>query len=155
HAREQGATRGMRVVCASGAELERNFPYGVVRQFFESFLFTVEADDRTKWLRGTAEMAGRMFREEADRGARPAEEFALLHSLYWRVVNIAEERPLLMLLDDAQWADVPSLRYAEFTCRRLEQLPFMFAVATRLPDEQTPAPLLSLLAQPSVALMQP
>ncbi len=155
HARERGAAGGMRVVTASGAELERNFPYGVVRQFFESFLFTVDADERARWLRGTAEMAGRMFREEPEPRARPAEEFALLHSLYWMCVNIAEERPLLMLLDDAQWADVPSLRYVEFTCRRLEQLPFMFVMTSRLPDEHTPAPLLSLLTQPSAALMRP
>ena len=154
-ARECGATRGMRIVSASGAELESSFPYGVVRQFFESFLFTVAVEERTKWLRGTAEMAGTMFQAERDPRARPAEEFALLHSLYWMCVNIAEARPLLMLLDDAQWADVPSLRYVEFTCRRLEQLPFMFVVATRLPDEQTPAPLLSLLSQPSAAVLRP
>src|SRR6516225_4585682 len=65
-ARECGATRGMRIVSASGAELESSFPYGVVRQFFESFLFTVAAPERTKWLRGTAEMAGRMFSGEPD-----------------------------------------------------------------------------------------
>jgi DNA-binding CsgD family transcriptional regulator len=70
-------------------------------------------------------------------------------------VNIAEERPLLMLLDDAQWSDAASLRYVEFTCRRLEQLPFLFVVATRLPDEHTPAPLLSLLAQTPAALLRP
>jgi DNA-binding CsgD family transcriptional regulator len=155
HARRYGASRGMRVVSASGAELERSFPYGVVRQFFESFLFTVDAGERMKWLRGTAELAGSMFREERGSNPRPAEEFALLHSLYWMCVNIADERPLLMLLDDAQWADVPSLRYVEFTCRRIEQLPFMFVVATRLPDEHAPAPLLSLLTQPSAALVRP
>ena len=155
HARRCGASRGMRVVSATGAELERTFPYGIVRQFFESFLFTVEAQERTKWLRGTAKLAGTMFREEREPSPRPAEEFALLHSLYWMCVNIADERPLLMLLDDAQWADVPSLRYAEFTCRRIEQLPFLFVVATRLPDEQAPAPLLSLLTQPSAALVRP
>ena len=154
HARRCGASRGMRVVSASGAELERSFPYGVVRQFFESFLFTVEAEERTKWLRGTAKLAGTMFREEREPSTRPAEEFALLHSLYWMCVNIADARPLLMLLDDAQWADVPSLRYVEFTCRRIEQLPFMFVVATRLPDEHAPAPLLSLLTQPSAALVR-
>src|SRR3989440_2890233 len=155
HAREHGANAGMRIVSAWGAELERDFPYGVVRQFFESFLFTVEAQERTTWLRGTAQMAGKMFRDQADPRARPAEEFALLHSLYWMCVNIAEERPLLMLLDDAQWADVPSLRYVEFTCRRLEKLPFVFVVATRRPDEHTPAPLLSLLAMASADVVRP
>ena len=55
HARERGASTGMRIVSASGADLERDFPYGVVRQFFESFLFTVEAQERTTWLRGTAQ----------------------------------------------------------------------------------------------------
>jgi DNA-binding CsgD family transcriptional regulator len=155
HARASGVAADMRVVSASGAELERDFPYGVVRQFFESFLFTVAAPERKKWLRGTAEMAGRMFSAEPDSRAAPAEEFSLLHSLYWMCVNIAEERPLLMLLDDAQWADTPSLRYVEFTCRRLERVPLLFALATRIPDEDAPAPLLSLLAGTSAEVLRP
>ena len=110
HARECGAGSDMRVVGASGAELECAFPYGVVRQFFESFLRTVPPAERNTWLRGTAEMAGRMFGDRRGATVEPADEFALLHSLYWMCVNIAEERPLLMLLDDAQWADLPSLR---------------------------------------------
>ena len=57
HARERGTGTGMRIVSASGAELERNFPYGVVRQFFESFLVTVEVAERTRWLRGTCDPA--------------------------------------------------------------------------------------------------
>jgi hypothetical protein len=144
----------MRIVSVGRRALERNFPYEVVRQFFESFPVHGGGRRAPKWLRGTAEMAGKMFRDEPDPRARPAEEFALLHSLYWMCVNIAEERPLLMLLDDAQWADAPSLRYVEFTCRRLEQLPFMFVVATRMPDEHTPAPLLSLLATASPDLLR-
>ena len=134
HARSRGVEAGMRVVSASGAQLERGFPYGVVRQFFESFLFTVAAPERSKWLRGTAKMAGRMFSGEGDSRAAPSEEFSLLHSLYWMCVNIAEERPLLMLLDDAQWADTPSLRYVEFACRRLENA----AACLASPSESEP-----------------
>jgi DNA-binding CsgD family transcriptional regulator len=155
YARESGTRRDMRVVSATGAELEWGFPYGVVRQFFESFLRTVPPAERKTWLRGTAEMAGTMFGGRADRAVEPGEQFALLHSLYWMCVNIAEGRPLLMLLDDAQWADLPSLRYVEFTCRRLEQVPLLFVVATRLADEHTPAPLMALLAGVSVDLLRP
>src|SRR6516165_11861544 len=79
HARECGAGGDMRVVGASGAELECAFPYGVVRQFFESFLRTVPPAERKTWLRGTAEMAGRMFGDRRGATVEPADEFALLH----------------------------------------------------------------------------
>jgi DNA-binding CsgD family transcriptional regulator len=155
YARTCAQEGGMRVVTARGAELECGFPYGVVRQLFESFLFTVEPTERSAWLTRTTEMGRKMFGRSTDETAEPAEEFALLHSLYWMCVNIADERPLLMVLDDAQWADPPSLKFVEFTCRRVEQLPFLFLVATRLPDRQSPSSLSALLADPAASVLHP
>lgn len=152
YVRAEGERHGMRVVSARGAELERGFPFGVVRQFFTSFLFTVAPEDRHGWMRHTEEMSARMA--PSARSA-PADEFALLHSLYWMCVRIADERPLLMVLDDAQWADVPSLNFVEFACRRLEQLPLLFVVASRLADESSPASLVTLLADPAAEILRP
>jgi len=33
-----------------------------------------------------------------------------LHGLYWLVANLAEQDRLVLVLDDAHWADEPSLR---------------------------------------------
>jgi DNA-binding CsgD family transcriptional regulator len=100
-------------------------------------------------------MARQMGERRGDEPLAPADEFALLNALYWTCVNVADARPLLMVLDDAQWADGPSLHFVEFTCRRLEQLPFLFVVASRPPDEHSPAPLISLLAEPAVQRLAP
>jgi len=45
--------------------------------------------------------------------------FEILHALFWLVVRLAEREPLLLLLDDAQWADEPSLRFLLYLLGRL------------------------------------
>jgi len=49
-----------------------------------------------------------MVEERADAG------FEALHSLYWLVVNLADQAPLLMLVDDCHWVDRDSLRFLAF-----------------------------------------
>ena len=49
-------------------------------------------------------------------------------------VNLAERRPLLLAVDDAHWADEPSLRFLVYLLRRMEALPILLVVAGR-PDE--------------------
>src|ERR687895_68587 len=49
--RDRGRSAGMRVLMAKGSELEREFPFGVVRQLFEPSL--VDADTRASWLAGS------------------------------------------------------------------------------------------------------
>ena len=63
--------------------------------------------------------------------------FAVLHGLYWLVANLAAERPLLLLVDDAQWVDEPSLRFLAYLGRRVRELPVAVVLAARpaLPGE--------------------
>ena len=49
--------------------------------------------------------------------------YARLHGLYWLCANLAADAPLLVCVDDAQWADEPSLSFLGFLARRLEDLP--------------------------------
>ncbi len=67
--------------------------------------------------------------------------FALLHGLWWLTAELAEERPLLLMVDDAQWADGPSLRFFDFLGRRLDGLPVAICIAVR-PGERTDESLL-------------
>ena len=46
--------------------------------------------------------------------------FGVLHGLYWVVVGLASEAPLVLCVDDVQWADWPSLRFLVHLARRLE-----------------------------------
>ena len=51
-----------------------------------------------------------------------------MHGLYWLSSNVAEDGPVLLVLDDAHWADVASLRWLAYLARRIEELPIMLAL---------------------------
>ena len=46
----------------------------------------------------------------------------LLHGLYWLVANLADETPVAVVVDDAHWADEPSLRFLAYLARRVDAL---------------------------------
>ena len=56
---------------------------------------------------------------------------AHFHGLYWLIANLAEETAITLIIDDAQWADVSSLRFLEFLLPRLHELPVLVGVAAR------------------------
>ena len=68
--------------------------------------------------------------------------YARLHGLYWLCANLAADAPLLVCVDDAQWADEPSLSFLGFLARRLEDLPVALVArhpAARRAGERRPA----------------
>ena len=78
--KRQALAAGVRVLSARGSELEREFPFGVVRQLFEPPLMDEEVAARS--LRGSAAAARPIFEmvEEAPGGEGDA-GFAALHGL--------------------------------------------------------------------------
>ncbi len=78
-----------------------------------------------------------------------------MHGLYWLVVNLAASRPLLIAVDDAHWADEPSLRWLAYLAPRLEGLAAGILVALRQGDAAVlSAPLLAVRAA-ATAVMRP
>ena len=61
--------------------------------------------------------------------------FALLHGLYWLAMNVAESQPLMIAVDDLQWADAPSLRWLAYLAGVSRALP-VCVLATLRPLEQ-------------------
>jgi DNA-binding CsgD family transcriptional regulator len=59
--------------------------------------------------------------------------FATVHALFALLVRLAEEEPLLLVLDDAHWCDAPSLQALNYLQRRLHALPAGLIVAMRPP----------------------
>ncbi len=146
--REAGEAAGMRVLSATGVELQRDFAFGVVRQLFEPLV-----DDEL--LAGAAALAAPIFSvAEADEGA--AASHARLHGLFWLCANLAERHPLVLVVDDAHWADAPSLRFLDVLARRVEDLPVVVAIGTR-PDEPgaEQALLDGLLEVPAARILRP
>src|SRR5829696_9069194 len=56
-ARAEASELGAGVLNARATELERGFPYGVVRQLFERPLLEADPAERDRWLGGAAALA--------------------------------------------------------------------------------------------------
>lgn len=134
---------GWRVLTARGAELESEFSFGVVHQLFQPGRSATAGP-----LRAATQLL--LDTEPAERAVPSA--FRLSNALYWQVVELTDANPLLVCVDDAQWADPPSLRFLGFLARRLEGLPALIVVATRPGAEPERHQLLQdLRAEPGAA----
>src|SRR5829696_8868089 len=67
---------------------------------------------------------------------------------YWLCANLAADGPLCLLVDDAHWADAPSLRYLSFLLTRLEELDAALIVATRPRETDSDEGLLAAVTDP-------
>src|SRR5215207_7564416 len=137
--RERAPGLGFTVLAARGAELERDFSFGVVRQLFEPALAAVTDREREALLAGAAGLAEPAVGKldgglaSAPSSASPSLDpsFAVLHGLFWLTSNLAERTPLLIAVDDAHWADAASLRFLVYLAGRLEGLPAMLTIGLR------------------------
>jgi hypothetical protein len=152
-AMERALECGMAVVSARGGQMETEFAFGVARQLFEPVLTAAEAGEREELLEGAAAPAAWLLGEPAGSGDR---SFATLHGLYWLTARLATRAPLLMVVDDAHWADQPSLRFLGYLARRLQGLPVLLLVAVRPEDPGAHGLLLAeLVAGPEVDVVRP
>ncbi|MFP5364158.1 MAG: helix-turn-helix transcriptional regulator [Thermoleophilia bacterium] len=153
--RARGRERATKVLTAVGAPLERDFPFGVVRQLFEAELRGSDPQRSELLLRGAASLAAGVFETTPDPGSTDV-SLAQLNGLFWFTVNLSEEQPLLLVIDDAHWADAPSLRFLDVLARRLEDLPIAVALAARPAEPGTEQDLLDALAlSPDTHLLRP
>src|SRR4051794_12397778 len=149
----------MRVLRASGGELEIDLPLGAVRQLFEAVLRRASEGERERWCRGAGEIAGRLIGDTgADVRARSpttADAAAVRASVYWLAVALAEDGPLLVVIDDLHWVDPESLRWVVFAARRLGDTGIAFVVATRAREPGSDGSLLDVLrGLPDVSLQR-
>jgi predicted ATPase len=151
---------GFEILTARGGELESHFPYGVVRQLFESALRHAPAGERAELLAGAAAFAAPVVAGEsgpaAPAGAGAASEFGPLHGLHWLTVNMSARAPLLIAVDDAHWADAHSLRFLLYLARRLDGLPVLLLISTRSGEPGAdPEVWTHLASQPFVHVIRP
>jgi DNA-binding CsgD family transcriptional regulator len=148
-------TRGMTVAAARGAELEREFAFGVVRQLFEP---AVSAADGPALFDGAAALAAPVFESpsaSAGSGLVAERSFAVLHGLYWLCANLADRVPLLLAVDDVHWADPPSLELVSYLARRVSELPVALLVASRPGEEAVEALVEEIGADPRAVVLRP
>jgi DNA-binding CsgD family transcriptional regulator len=144
---------GMHVLAARATELERDFPFALVRQLFETELTAMPAEEREGMLEGATAARAALGLEPAT--GETDDPFAVLHGLYWVTAAFAERQPLALAIDDAHWADSASLDYLGFLLPRLEELPVLISLTAR-PDEPNPPPSLGrILLDPLVQHLTP
>ena len=126
-ARERAAGEGMTVLHGRATELERDYPMALARQCLEPAVRRER--DRDRLLRGAAALAAPVLLDVA--GPVEATPVGVLHGLYWLTASLAEDAPVLLVVDDAQWADESSLRFLAYLARRAEDSPIALLVAVR------------------------
>jgi DNA-binding CsgD family transcriptional regulator len=142
-------SRGTLVLEAAGTELERTLGFGVVRGLFERMLLQAGAAKSRTLLSGAAALAAPVVSPRKAGGT--ADPRSVMHGLYWLVSNLAEGGPLMLVVDDAHWADRPSLRFLAYLARRLTGLAVLLVVAMRPHEPGSQGELLSALGSEPAA----
>ncbi|MFG1707326.1 AAA family ATPase [Nonomuraea sp. M3C6] len=119
---------GVRVLAASGEEIERQLRLGVIRQL---------ADEAARQDRGAPGQ---------DVGAAGQDPCAVGQAVCEVIDRLQARGPLAVVVDDAQWADQPSLRALGYVLRRMRAGRVLVVVACReLADAWLPEGLRRLL----------
>ena len=140
---DSAAALGMSVVRARCSELTRDYPFGVARGLFEPGLIRAGQELRDELMRGPAGLARPVF--AGDEAA--TDEFAVIYGLYWLTVNLAEQRPMAILIDDAPWADDFTLRFLVYLAERVDDLAAAVVVVIRSGDPGAESQLIGDLWQ--------
>lgn len=141
HAAGLAAEAGCLVRRAAPGPHDRQFPFGVVRTLLESPLRELPTSDRESMLAGPAAPAGALLLD----GARTETDTAIAHGVLWLCAGLARTRPLVLIVDDAQWSDRASLQAVTYLAHRTGDLPLLILVAARLGDPRAANDLLALL----------
>jgi DNA-binding CsgD family transcriptional regulator len=152
HLVDSAHVEGVRVLQARASEPERSYAYGLAIRLFEPLVHT-GATDRGALLAGPAAGAARLF--DAGDAGDESDPFATVHGLYWLAVNAADAGPLVIALDDAQWADDASLRFLHYLAQRVDDLPILLALAFRTTADQPSADAERLRTDPIALPIRP
>ena len=138
--REEAAARRLLVLSARGGEQERLSPFQVVRNLLHPLLTEVGEEARREILAGWYEILA-VAVGIADDGVAPVaapDPQGVRDGLDWVVTNLAVSRgPLVLVVDDAHWADAESLGWLASFASRVEDLPVLLVFGYR-PDELPP-----------------
>jgi DNA-binding CsgD family transcriptional regulator len=128
------AGEDVRVLRVNAAPMEQDFAFGVVRQLFDSLLTGARPEQSERWLREHGDFARKIFADDSmplgeSRSVTPSE--TVLNGLRSLLAVVGADNPLLILVDDLQWADAPSLSWLAYLVKRLHGLRAVLVCALR------------------------
>ncbi|MEU8132246.1 ATP-binding protein [Streptodolium elevatio] len=140
-ARRRAAAQGCTVLHAKGGEREQGRAFHVVRQLFRPLLVACTDAERHELLGGWWDMvapAVGLPPSNPDHEVAPPEPQGVRDALDWLMAGLTQRRgAMVVLVDDAHWADRESLTWLEAFARTVESMPVLLVVARR-PEEPTP-----------------
>ncbi|MGI5467336.1 ATP-binding protein [Streptomyces sp. CA-132043] len=134
-ARRRAVARGCTVLLGRGGEQEQEVAFHVVRQLVQP-VFAAESPEEHRRILGTWYdiVAPAVGLVAADGDASPDPQ-GVRDGLDWVVTRFAVHfTPVVLILDDAHWADPESLAWLTAFAARAEELPILIIVGYR-PDE--------------------
>jgi tetratricopeptide (TPR) repeat protein len=130
-ARRIAEERGCTVWSARGGEALKSVPFHVVRQLLQPALVSMLPEEAREYLGDWYDIAGPAL-GIAEPTERQADPQGVCDGLVAAVRRLARrEYPLVLLIDDAHWADQETLRWLAAFAERIDDLPVLVLVARR------------------------
>ncbi|WP_028799503.1 ATP-binding protein [Streptomyces sp. 142MFCol3.1] len=133
--RRRAAAKGCTVLSARGGEQEQHVAFHVARQLLQPQLAGAAESELRSSLGSWYAIVGPALGLCAPSEGAPPDQQGLRDGLDWVLTHLAVQRaPMVLVLDDAHWADAESLSWLAAFAPRAEQLPLLLVVGYR-PDE--------------------
>lgn len=143
---DAASEEGHHVRSAAPGPQEGHFPYGVMRTLLEAPLHDAGEDQRLLLLEGAAAQAGELLLSGIVPG--PDATTSIAHSMLWLCAALTDgAAPLVLVIDDAHWADRPSLEVLSYLARRAGDVPVLIVLAFRPDVPDAASDLLSLIGE--------
>ncbi|MFD3573174.1 ATP-binding protein [Streptomyces sp. NPDC058644] len=137
-ARRRAAAKGCTVAPARGSDQEQRVAFHVARQLVQPLLASVPDAELRDVLGSWYGVVGPALGLCAAPDDAPPDPQGLRDGLDWVLTHLAVQRaPLVVVVDDAHWADAESLSWLSAFAPRAEALPLLLVVAYR--PEELPA----------------
>ena len=151
--RRRAEEAGCLVLAGSATEFERDLPFSVWVDALDAYVASQELDLGDRWSAELVEELSRVIPSVRPRSdgapATVADERYRTHRAVRRLLELlADERPLVVVLDDLHWSDEASIELLAGLLQRAPEAPVLLAIAFRA--GRAPARLSAALAIPSV-----
>ncbi|MBD8871104.1 AAA family ATPase [Nocardioides sp. MJB4] len=141
HAREKATASGWRVLDTRCTPMSTTIDYCLLRDWFS--MLAHRAGNGTHPFDGP----GQVLSDLSDGTTRGIGD--LVYGVRWVLEDLTQDQPVLLVVDDLQWADVGSLQALDLLVNALQHLPCLIVYAVRTGEQVAAPETLSRIQQSS------